>query len=160
MKEMSPIVKTITKFAFAPIFLFGAYIILHGHLTPGGGFQGGAIIGTLMALYLVAFGAVKWKKTLLSVVESTGLLIFIGTGLLGLTTGYFFFNFIGGTESPIFGLKLEGMVDGVPSNTAPLLSSGTVGIMNLSVGLEVIAALTLIIVTMGLFAFAGKEEGE
>jgi multicomponent Na+:H+ antiporter subunit B len=161
MKEMSPIVKTITKFAFAPIFLFGSYIILHGHLTPGGGFQGGAIIGTLMALYLVAFGAMKWKKKLLSVIESTGLLIFIGTGLLGLTTGYFFFNFIGGTGSPIFGEKLfEPIIDGFPANSAPLLSSGTVGIMNMAVGLEVIAALTLIIVTMGLFAFAGKEEGE
>ena len=164
MKEMSPIVKTITKFAFAPIFLFGTYIILHGHMTPGGGFQGGAIIGTLMALYLVAFGATKWKKQLLSVIESSGLIIFIGTGLLGLTTGYFFFNFIGGTESPIFGQKLNaGEVVGdvvFPANSAPLLSSGTVGIMNMAVGLEVIAALTLIVVTMGLFAFAGKEEGE
>lgn len=165
MKEMSPIVKTITKFAFAPIFLFGAYIIIHGHLTPGGGFQGGAIIGTLMALYLVAFGATKWKKQLLSVIESSGLIVFIGTGLLGLTTGYFFFNFIGGTESPIFGLKLNDWVEVealnalYPANTAPLLSSGTVGIMNIAVGLEVIAALTLIIVTMGLFAFTGKEEG-
>jgi multicomponent Na+:H+ antiporter subunit B len=113
-----------------------------------------------MALYLVAFGAVKWKKKLLSVIESTGLLVFIGTGLLGLTTGYFFFNFIGGTENPVFGLKLDGFDAGVPSNTAPLLSSGTVGIMNMAVGLEVIAALTLIVVTMGLFAFAGSEEGE
>lgn len=162
MKEMSPIVKTITKISFGPIFLFGSYIILHGHLTPGGGFQGGAIIGTLMALYLVAFGAMNWKKKLLSVIESTGLLVFIGTGLLGLTTGYFFFNFLGGEGSPFFGFELNGIVEefGVPSNTAPLLSSGTVGIMNIAVGLEVIAALTLIIVTMGLFAFAGKEDGE
>jgi hypothetical protein len=42
-------------------------------------------------------------------------------------------------------------------NWAPLWSGGTVSIMNLAVGLEVIAALTLIIVTMGLFAFDGKE---
>jgi energy-converting hydrogenase B subunit I len=164
MKEMSPIVKTITKISFAAIFLFGLYIILHGHLTPGGGFQGGAIIGTLMALYLVAFGAVKWRKKVLSIIESTGLLVFIGTGLLGLTTGYFFFNFIGGTDNPIFGQQLNaGQTIGdvfFPSNSAPLLSSGTISIMNMAVGLEVIAALTLIIVTMGLFAFAGKEEGE
>jgi multicomponent Na+:H+ antiporter subunit B len=166
MKEMSPIVKTITKISFGPIFLFGTYIILHGHLTPGGGFQGGAIIGTLMALYLVAFGAMKWKKKLLSVIESSGLLIFIGTGFLGLTTGYFFFNFLGGDEDLLggilFGQQLNGVVEeyGVYSNSAPLLSSGTVGIMNIAVGLEVIAALTLIVVTMGLFAFAGKEDGE
>ena len=164
MEQMSPIVKTITKIAFAPIFLFGAYIILHGHITPGGGFQGGAIIGTLMALYLVAFGAVKWKKKLLSIIESSGLIIFISTAFLGLTAGYFFFNFLGGDEDLLggilFGQKLNGMVDGFPSNSAPLLSSGTIAIMNMSVGLEVIAGLTLIIVTMGVFAFAGEEGGE
>ncbi|MGA1820734.1 MAG: MnhB domain-containing protein [Thermoplasmatota archaeon] len=164
MEQMSPIVKTITKIAFAPIFLFGAYIILHGHLTPGGGFQGGAIIGTLMALYLVAFGSEKWKKKLLSVFESTGLIVFIGTALLGLTAGFFFFNFLGGDEDflggILFGQKLNGMVEGFPANNAPLLSSGTIAIMNMSVGLEVIAGLTLIIVTMGIFAFAGKEEGD
>ncbi|MBN1389741.1 MAG: sodium:proton antiporter [Candidatus Thermoplasmatota archaeon] len=161
---MSPIVKTITKIAFAPIFLFGSYIILHGHLTPGGGFQGGAIIGTLMALYLIAFGAVKWRKKLLSIIESMGLLVFIGTAFLGLTSGYFFFNFIGGTGFPLFGEKLQTgeLIDGVffPSNNAPLLSSGTIAVMNISVGLEVIAGLTLIIVAMGLFAFTGKEGGE
>jgi len=164
MEQMSPIVKTITKIAFGPIFLFGAYIILHGHLTPGGGFQGGAIIGTLMALYLVAFGSEKWRKKLLSVFESTGLIAFIGTAFLGLTSGFFFFNFLGGNDDLLggilFGQKLNGMVDGVPSNSAPLLSSGTIAIMNMSVGLEVIAGLTLIVVTMGIFAFAGKEEGE
>lgn len=164
MEDMSPIVRTITKIAFAPIFLFGSYIILHGHLTPGGGFQGGAIIGTLMALYLIAFGAVKWRKKLLSFVESSGLLIFISTAFLGLTSGYFFFNFIGGTEFPIFGEKIPAgeFFDGVffPSNSAPLLSSGTVAIMNIAVGLEVIAGLTLIVVAMGLFAFTGREGGE
>jgi energy-converting hydrogenase B subunit I len=164
MEDMSPIVKTITKIAFAPIFLFGIYIILHGHLTPGGGFQGGAIIGTLMALYLVAFGAMKWKKKILSVIESSGLLIFIGMAFLGLTSGYFFFNFIGGTGFPLFGEKLQAgeLIEGVffPSNTAPLLSSGTIAFMNMAVGLEVIAGLTLIVVTMGLFAFTGEEGGE
>lgn len=164
MKEMSPVVRTVTKIAFGFILIFGLYIILHGHLTPGGGFQGGAIIGTLMALYLVAFGATKWKKKVYSVIESSGLLVFIITGLIGLVAGSFFFNFIGGTGSPVFGQELNTgeMIEGVwfPSNTAPLLSAGTISIMNMAVGLEVIAALTLIVVTMGLFAFAGKEGDE
>jgi multicomponent Na+:H+ antiporter subunit B len=161
MKEMSPVVKTITKIAFGFILVFGLYIIVHGHMTPGGGFQGGAIIGTLMALYLVAFGATKWKKKIYSTIESSGLLIFIITGLIGLVAGSFFFNFIAGTDSPIFGRELNTgeMIKGVwfPSNTAPLFSAGTISIMNMAVGLEVIAGLTLIVVTMGLFAFAGKE---
>ena len=138
------------------MFAFGAYIILHGHLTPGGGFQGGAIIGTLMALYLVGFGSTTWKKKLLSVIESTGLLVFLGTGLLGLVSGYMFFNFLAGSDIPIFNQVPPAIVG--HSNWAPLWSGGTVSVMNLAVGLEVIAALTLIIVTMGLFAFDGKED--
>ena len=153
MEKMSPVVRTVIKIAFAPMFAFGAYVILHGHLTPGGGFQGGAIIGTLMALYLVAFGATKWKKKLLSVVESTGLLVFLGTGLLGLLSGYMFYNFLSDSDIPIFNQGIE-----AGSNWAPLWSGGTVSIMNLAVGLEVVAALTLIIITMGLFAFDGKED--
>ena len=38
------------------IILFGIYVVLNGHLSPGGGFSGGAIIGTGLILYLTAFG--------------------------------------------------------------------------------------------------------
>ncbi|BBF43341.1 sodium/proton antiporter [Lachnospiraceae bacterium KM106-2] len=43
-----------------PIMIFGIYVILNGHLSPGGGFSGGAIIGAGLILYLNAFG---FKKT-------------------------------------------------------------------------------------------------
>jgi multicomponent Na+:H+ antiporter subunit B len=59
MEKMSPVVRTILKISFAPVFAFGAYVILHGHLTPGGGFQSGAIIVNLMALYLVEKNATR-----------------------------------------------------------------------------------------------------
>ena len=38
---MSVIVKTVTRLTVGLIFLYGIYIVLHGHLTPGGGFAGG-----------------------------------------------------------------------------------------------------------------------
>ena len=155
MKPMSSIVKTITKFAFAPIFIFGAYIIAHGHITPGGGFQGGAIIATLMALVVVAFGRTEWRRNILSVVESSGLLAFIGLAFLGLTSGYFFFNFLAGNgDTPIFSEVIPG---GIGANSAPFFSSGTIALMNMSVGIEVVAALTLIIVALAAFSFDGKE---
>ncbi len=158
MKEMSPVVKTIVKISFAPMFAFGSYIILHGHLTPGGGFQGGAIIGSLFALYMIAFGATKWKKKLLSGIESGGLLVFIGTGILGLVSGYMFYNFLSDSDIPIFNQGIPHMAGWDHANWAPIWSGGTVSVMNIAVGLEVIAALTLIIITMGLFAFEGKED--
>ncbi len=160
MKPMSPVVRTITKLLLGPIFLFGAYIILHGHLTPGGGFQGGAIIATVMALVLVAFGTRVWKKKMLSGIESTGLLAFVGIGIAGMASGFFLFNFLAGSDSIFFGKVIPEMKIGeevVRANWAPLLSGGTVPLLNLAVGMEVVAALTLIVITMGLFAFDGKE---
>ncbi len=44
------------------VFIFGIYIILNGHLSPGGGFSGGAIIGAGMILYVSAFGFDKMQK--------------------------------------------------------------------------------------------------
>lgn len=44
------------------IFIFGIYVILNGHLSPGGGFSGGAIIGAGMILYVSAFGFHKTQK--------------------------------------------------------------------------------------------------
>ena len=158
MKQMSPVVRTITKIAFGPMFIFGAYVILHGHITPGGGFQGGAMIASLFALYFIAFGVTKWKKQLLSLVENFGLLMFISAGFLGLTAGYFFFNFLAGSKIPFFNETIPPMEGWLHPNSAPLFSAGTVSVMNLSVGIEVVAGLTLVIVTMGLFAFKGEEE--
>lgn len=44
------------------IFIFGIYIVLNGHLSPGGGFSGGAVLGSGLILYLNAFGFSKTEK--------------------------------------------------------------------------------------------------
>ena len=44
------------------IFLFGIYIVLNGHLSPGGGFSGGAVLGSGLILYLNAFGFQKTER--------------------------------------------------------------------------------------------------
>lgn len=54
------ILQTVAKILVPPIVIFGIYVILGGHLGPGGGFSGGAIIGAGLILYLNAFG---FKKT-------------------------------------------------------------------------------------------------
>ena len=76
MTEMSKIVRTIVAFAFPFSMIYGLYVIIHGHLTPGGGFQGGAIVASACVMILVAFGS-KWtldkiKERRLSVLESVG----------------------------------------------------------------------------------------
>ena len=50
------ILQTVAKVLVPPVLIFGIYVVLAGHLGPGGGFSGGAIIGAALILYSNAFG--------------------------------------------------------------------------------------------------------
>ena len=56
------ILQTVAKVLVPPILIFGIYVVLAGHLGPGGGFSGGAIIGAALILYSNAFGSEKTNK--------------------------------------------------------------------------------------------------
>lgn len=56
------ILQKITFVLFPIIVIFGIYVILNGHLSPGGGFSGGAIIGAGLILYANAYGFEKTQK--------------------------------------------------------------------------------------------------
>jgi hypothetical protein len=84
-------------------------------------------------------------------------LTFASAGFLGLTAGFFFFNFLAGSKIPFFNEQIPSMEGFVHPNWAPLFSAGTVSVMNIAVGLEVVVGITLVVVAMGLFSFAGKE---
>lgn len=138
---MSKIVKTISGLVYPLVLIYGFYIILHGHLTPGGGFQGGAIVATAFALIIVAYGSEKsegfFSEKLMSILESIGGLGFVSIGLLGLGT-VFLSNFLIGT--PIFG-----QVPPTGPNTGILNSGGILPLLNIFVGLKVLAGLGSIV---------------
>lgn len=147
MMGMSKIVKTISSIAFPLSLIYGLYIIAHGHLTPGGGFQGGAIVASACAMILVAYGSVwtigKIKEKHLSVLESLGAIGFIGLAFLGILFGInvFFNNFlINQNIIPIFNEIGKGLAN---INTA-----GVLPLMNFAVGLKVIAGLFAIVLVM------------
>lgn len=56
------ILQGVSKILVPIIIIFGIYVILNGHLSPGGGFSGGAIIGAGLILYLNAFGFEKTER--------------------------------------------------------------------------------------------------
>jgi multicomponent Na+:H+ antiporter subunit B len=56
------ILQTVARILVPPIFIFGIYVILCGHLGPGGGFSGGAVVGAGLILYLNAFGFSKTER--------------------------------------------------------------------------------------------------
>ncbi|RKX69198.1 cation:proton antiporter [candidate division TA06 bacterium] len=96
IEPSSLILRTGCRFLFPLILLFGAYIFIHGHLTPGGGFQGGAIIASAFILVYLGCRGRRISKTWSSITESLGGLIFVIIGLVGLAVGghYFLSNFL------------------------------------------------------------------
>jgi multicomponent Na+:H+ antiporter subunit B len=127
----SSIVTAGSKLLFPAIILLGAYVFIHGHLSPGGGFQGGVIIATGFLLMLLAYENYSVSHTALSVVESLAGITFAGVGLLGfMHGGTFLQNFL---------------PTGVMNN---LFSGGVIPIIYIAVGFKVGAELTGVIYTV------------
>ena len=140
MKGMSLIVKTITTIVIGFIFIYGLYIILHGHLTPGGGFAGGVILAGAFILRFLAFGgSVKSEKKsslMGSIFESVGALLFITIAFLGLfLAGIFFVNFL---------------PKGIPLH---LVSAGIIPICNIAIAIKVGAGLFSIFIALAAMKY-------
>jgi len=103
-EKSSLILKTGIKLLFPLLILAGTYIFIHGHLTPGGGFQGGAVIATAFLLKLITDEEFELNEIKLSALESTAGVLFVGLGLYGLAVkGSFLYNFMStGTVGRLF----------------------------------------------------------
>ena len=66
------------------ILLFGAYVIMNGHLSAGGGFQGGAVVASGVMLLLLALPSTQLHHGFLSVTESLAGVLYVSIGILGL----------------------------------------------------------------------------
>lgn len=130
-KGMSLIVRTISRLIVAPIFLLGVYIVLHGHLTPGGGFPGGVILGSSIVLLIIAYGYdVATKKisyNFTRILDAFGALFFICVALAGLAIGYLFTNY----------WKVWRTFE----EPAEWLSAGTIVVSNIAIGIKVLGAI-------------------
>jgi multicomponent Na+:H+ antiporter subunit B len=155
MSGMSKIVKTMASVIFPFIMIFGIYVIAHGHLTPGGGFQGGAVVASACAMILIAYGSVwtikKVKEKHLSVLESLGALGFIFLALFGIVFGLYFFNNFLANSDLIFGTAVA-----LGTTTANINTAGVLPLMNFAVGLKVVAGLFAIVLVMA-YATTKKE---
>ena len=83
-RESSAILKTGTKVLVPLILMFGIYIFMNGHLTPGGGFQGGVIIASGLLISILANPHGKLNKFLIQLTESISGFGYVMIGLLGL----------------------------------------------------------------------------
>ena len=145
--RMTRVVRCAVDWALPFVLVFGAYVVLHGHLTPGGGFQGGAVMATAAALIYVARSYADSKdripKGTLAVCEAIGLVLFVGAGLSALLVASpFFYNWTAN------GGGLFGQTVATGTNPGNLDTSGLIPVMNIAVGLEVVGALASILAYM------------
>lgn len=146
MRGMSSIVQQIARLLAGVLFLFGTYIVLHGHLTPGGGFAGGVLIAAAFILVSLAFGSVEQTErssyTLSSVVESLGGVLFVSLALAGYVAGKYFFQ-----NASIYGA----------GSPLQLLSGGMILPVNIAIGIKVGAGLFAIFLAFGASRFVMKD---
>jgi multicomponent Na+:H+ antiporter subunit B len=111
------------------MILFGVYVIINGHLTPGGGFQGGAIIASAMVLALLANPHMKFNHQLFNVLESISGVSFVLMGIAGIVyAGGFLDNRI-----------LPG------GEVGTLISAGAIPLIYIFIGLKVGSELSNIV---------------
>ncbi len=86
-RDRTPVGELLTtgsRFLAPLIMLLGVYVFVNGHLTPGGGFQGGAVIASGMLLLLLTDPLKHFSHTLIATVESLSGILYVAIGLLGI----------------------------------------------------------------------------
>ena len=83
VRESSELLKTATSMLVPLIFTLGIYVFVNGHLTPGGGFQGGAILASGLVLLLLSEPLQKVNSKLFTFVESISGIFYVGLGVAG-----------------------------------------------------------------------------
>lgn len=111
------------------IFAFGAYVIMNGHLSAGGGFQGGAIVASGSMLMLLARPDSSLNVAVLSVIESFAGVIYVCIGILGLVLAG---GFLDGRFLPL-------------GEFGAFFSAGAVPVISTLLGIKVGAELSVII---------------
>ena len=151
---MSTILKIFVFPAAMVILCLGVLTILGGHITPGGGFQGGAMIAAALIFCLIVYGLkdspFHLSHDFLSAVESVGDLIFVLLGIAGLAfSGFYLYN-LGVDIYHIVPASIQNLFD-YPDPT----HAGIIPYLNFAVGLKVMVGLTAVVI-----AFIGFKEYE
>ena len=101
------ILRIATKVLVPNIILFALYVQFHGDLGPGGGFQAGVILSAAFVLYALVYGLENAQRVLpprfVHTCLALGVLIYAGTGVMGVVMGSYFMDYNVLAHDPIHG---------------------------------------------------------
>jgi len=131
------ILRVIVKYFFPVIALFAFYVQFHGDYGPGGGFQAGVILSVAFIFYALVFGLETTEQVMppyvLRILASTGILMYVGTGVVTMLMGGNFLDYDKLSQNPVQGQHI-GII-----------------VIELGVGISVSAVMLLI-----FYAFASR----
>jgi multicomponent Na+:H+ antiporter subunit B len=115
-----------------PTVVLGVSLTVHGHLTPGGGFQGGVVAATASMLVFLTGRYLAYRRVnpvaLIDLAKGAGVGAYVVVGVLGVLSGSAFLaNLLG------------------PGTTGDLVSGGVIPVLSVSVGVGVAAAIVLLV---------------
>ncbi|MDO8869217.1 MAG: MnhB domain-containing protein [Methanobacteriaceae archaeon] len=147
---MSTILKIFVFPAAMLIMCLGVLTILGGHITPGGGFQGGAMIAGAFIFCAVVYGLKEnpfhFSHNFMAAMESAGALIYVGLGLAGLIfSGFYLYN---------LGVDLYGIVPTFIKNIFDYpdpIHAGIIPYLNIVIGLKVMVGLSAVVIAFMQF---------
>ena len=132
-REGSEILKTASALLFPLILMFGIYVFINGHLSSGGGFQGGAIIASAVVLTVLANPNRKIGHRALTIIESVSGIAYVALGTAGAV------------------LIVNGFLDNriLPlGEFGSLFSAGLIPIIYSVIGLKVGSELSSVVITL------------
>lgn len=132
------VLKTVSRIIIPFIQVYGIFIILNGHLSPGGAFPGGVIVASSLILYSICFSASKLKDKIphsfSQKVESWSVIMFVFLGLIGIAKG---FNFLTNQKA----LLLTG-------KTGTIISGGLIPVLSILIGIKVASTILTLFISM------------
>ncbi len=148
MTGMTVIVKTVTRWTAGLIFLYGAYVVAYGHLSPGGGFAGGVILSCSYVIMVLAHGREaglgKLPKAVASRLDSVGALAFLALALVGMLTGGLFFA--------------NWLQELSPGADFRVFNGGIIPLANVAIAIKVCMSLFLVFFILASVRMLGKGE--
>ena len=140
------IIQTICRLLVPFIQLFSLYVLFHGHYSPGGGFQGGVLMGASLILLIVSYGVKETRRRIsmrgLTIMACVGLFIYSGIGALCLALGG---NYLDYSKLPL------------PISSVAMIRA--IGILGIEIGvwLGVASIMTMIFLGLASFDPEGKD---
>ena len=128
--------------------LFALYVLAHGHHSPGGGFQGGVILGATFILLAISFDlrlvVQSFNERTALILANLGLLIYSGTGALCLLLGANFLDY-------------SALARIIPGATA--ITARSHGIMAVEIGVALAVMAIIVIIYTNLVSDGTYENG-